>query len=137
MNTDPIKIDGLAPFVRNLRKLDGELPKALRVINNEAADIVLDAARPGVPYKSGAAQRSMVARSTRTETRIAAGGKKAPHYPWLDFGGSVGPRKSVHRDFLKKGRYLYVAYDAKRAEVSEVLFKGLIRVAESAGLAVE
>lgn len=112
--SEPIKVDGLAEFSRNLRKLDSELPKQLRVTLNDVAQLVVDEAKPKVPRRSGKAANSIKARSTRTQARVAAGGRKVPYYAWLDFGGRVGRKHAVKRPFLKRGRYLYPAYESLR-----------------------
>lgn len=136
---DPIKIDGLAAFSRNLRKLGADLPKALRIGMNEAANVVVDDARPHVPRRTGKAQASLKAKSTRTAVRVSAGGNRAPYYPWLDFGGRVGRRKSVRRAFYSDGRYLYASYTAKRdsGQLQEVLTRALLDVAAQAGVVVD
>ena len=64
--------------------------------------------------------------------RIEAGGSKVPYYPWLDFGGRVGRRKSVHRPFLKDGRYIYDAFNRHRDDFIDVMREGLLDVARSA-----
>lgn len=135
--TDAIKIDGLAQFSRNLKKLDSELPKVLRIALNQAADIVVTEAKSRVPRRSGRAQASIKARSTRTAVRVSAGGRKAPYYPWLDFGGRVGRKKAVKRAFLPEGRYLYAAYFDKRPKFEEVLTSALLDVARTAGVEVD
>lgn len=135
--TDPIRIDGLAEFARNLRKLDNDLPKQLRVALNEAAATVVGYARTRVPKRSGRAARSIVARSTRTAARVQGGSRRVPYYPWLDFGGRVGPGRSVRRPFLKEGRYIYAGYQAKRAEFAVALEQALLKAAASAGVAVD
>jgi len=134
---DAIRIDGLAEFSRNLKKLDSDLPKALRVALNEAADVVVAYARPLVPRRTGRAQASIKARSTRTEVRVQGGSARAPYYPWLDFGGRVGRNRSVQRTFMKEGRYIYKGYFAKRAEFEEVLTRALVDVARQAGIEVD
>jgi hypothetical protein len=136
---DAIKIDGLAEFQRNLKKLDKDLPKAVRVALNEAADLVVDYARPRIPKRSGRAARSVRSRSTRTEARVTGGGNRAPYYPWLDFGGRVGKGKSVKRTFHPDGRYIYDGYFKKRdsGEFGDVLTKALLGVAKQAGVVVE
>lgn len=133
---EAIKIDGLAQFARDLKKLDGDLPKALRVAMNEAADIVVGAAVPRIPKRSGRAARSVKARSTRTAVRVVGGSARVPYYPWLDFGGRVGRSKAVSRPFLKEGRYIYKAYFAKQREFEDVLMEALIDVARQAGVEV-
>ena len=69
---------------------------------------------------------------------MSGGGNKAPYYPWLDFGGSVGRRRSVRRPFLDKGRYIYAAYFRARdsGRFEDALSAGLVKVAKDAGLEV-
>lgn len=134
---EPIKITGLSEFNRNLRKLSADLPKALRLAHNEAAQLIVDYAAPRVPRKSGRAAGTVKAKSTRTESRVQGGSKRAPYYPWLDFGGRVGPKRSVHRPFIKEGRYLYPALGANYDKFAELLTEKLIDVARQAGVEVE
>lgn len=132
-----ISVTGLAEFNRGLRQLDSEAPKALRVALNEAADTLIQATTPLIPRRSGAAAGSLKAKSTRTSARVSVGGRQAPYYPWLDFGGSTGPRKSVVRPFYKKGRYLYVTLEKVRPQIEEVLRRKITDVARNAGLQVD
>lgn len=137
MPPELIRIDGLKEFNRSLKRMDKGLPKAVRLASNEAADIVVREAKPRVPIgpgKGGHAASSIKAASTAKAARISAGGKRFPYYAWLDFGGRVGPRKSVKRPFLKSGRYIWKAYDDRKAEVEQQLATGLTEVARSAGL---
>jgi hypothetical protein len=137
---DPIKIDGLAEFNRSLKKLDSDLPKALRLAGNSAADIVAAYAKQPVPMgpaRGGHAVTSIKAKSTRTEARVQGGGAKYAYYPWLDFGGRVGPKKSVRRPFIKSGRYIYPAYTNNKEEIYNKLIQSLIDVAKAAGVEVE
>lgn len=135
--TVTVQIDGLNQFVRNLKKLDADLPKALRVAFNDATNLVIDYAKPRVPRRTGRAQASIKARSTRTAARVAIGGNRAPYMPWLDFGGRTGPNRSVVRPFLKEGRYLYKALAVKRPQLQEALEKALLDAARSAGVEVD
>jgi hypothetical protein len=134
---EPVKIEGLAEFNRNLRKLGSDLPKALRLAHNEAAQLVVDYARPRVPRKTGRAAGTIKAKSTRTESRVSGGSKRASYYPWLDFGGRVGPKRSVHRPFIKEGRYLYPALGAQYDKFVALLEEKLIDVAREAGVEVD
>lgn len=132
-----IRIDGLDAYVRNLRKLNNDVPKALRVAFNEAADIVITAAKPGVPRRSGKAVGSIKARSTRTSVRVVEGGNRAPYMPWLDFGGKTGRLKRTKRPFIKGGRYLYPALAEKTDEITAALQDALIQAARDAGIEVD
>lgn len=134
---EPIKIKGLKEFSRALRKVDSDLPKALRIANNEAADIVVEWAVPHVPKRTGKAAASLKAKSTRTAARVAGGSSSAPYYPWLDFGGRVGPQNSVRREFIKEGRYMYPGYRANHDQIIERLEVSLRDLAVSANLAVD
>jgi hypothetical protein len=134
---DAIAIDGLNQFVRNLKALDRDLPKALRIAFNEAADVVVQDARPRIPTLTGKARGSVKARSTQTASRVVGGGNRAPYYPWLDFGGRVGRRRSVHRPFLKYGRYIYASWYANQPRYVRLLEDALLDAAASAGIEVD
>jgi len=131
---DAVRIEGLAQLNRSLRSLSADAPKALRLAGNEAARIVVDAARAGVPRRTGRAAASIRAASTRTATRVTAGGKRAPYFPWLDYGGRVGRNNTARRPFIADGRYVYPAFRAHRSEFEQVLAKALERVIQDSGL---
>jgi hypothetical protein len=133
---DPIKIVGLTEFRRELRKMDRELPKTLRKALNSASELVVETALPWVPRQTGRAALSLKARSTQTSARVAGGSARASYYPWLDFGGTVGRKKSVSRPFYKHGRYMYKAYDERRDEIEEILQRALVDLAREAGVGV-
>lgn len=134
---DPIKVEGLAEFRRNLRTLDSNLGKAMRIALNDSAGIVVDWAQARVPSRSGKARGSVRAKSTQTEARVEGGGKRVSYYPWLDFGGRVGRKRSVKRPFIKSGRYIYPGYTSNREEVQARLLKALLQVCDESGLAVD
>lgn len=131
---EAISIRGLQEFVRALRKVNTDLPKELRVALNQGADLVVEWARPRVPSRSGRARRSLRVSSTRTAARVTGGGARVPWYPWLDFGGRVGRKRSVHRAFLPSGRYIFPGYAARQDEVQDEVVRALLDLAERAGL---
>lgn len=128
-----IQIAGLREFNRDLKRISADAPKALRLAGNKAAQLVVDWARPRVASRSGRAARSVRALSTRTATRVAGGSRRVPYFPWLDYGGRVGPARSVSRPFRKEGRYIYQGFYARRDQVGEVLGDELRAVARSTG----
>lgn len=133
-----ISVTGLAEFNRGLRALDAEAPKQLRIALNGSAQLLVDRATPKVPSVSGAARRSMRARSTRTSARVAVGGKLAPYFPWLDFGGQGRIQgRPVAREFRKDGRYVYVALAEIGPDIERSLDDGIRAVARGAGLDVD
>lgn len=131
-----IEIRGIKEFQASLRKMDADLPKQLRIALNGASDLVISKARPGIPRRTGAAAASLKARSSQREARIAAGGRKAPYYPWLDFGGHVGRGGSVDRPFFKEGRYIYPALRKNREQITKVMATAIADLARGAGLDV-
>lgn len=135
---EPIRIQGLSQFSKNLRKIDSELPKSLRVAMNEGAQIVVDEAVPRIPRVTGAAARSVKARSTRTATRIAAGSKRVGYFPWLDFGGEGRIKgRPAKRPFIKEGRYLWASYGDRRDDVAAALERALLATVAAAGVDVD
>lgn len=132
-----IGIEGLNEFSRALKQLDADLPKMIRVANNHAADLLINKTRSVIPSRSGKAKNSLKARSTRTSARILVGGAKAPYYPWLDFGGKTGRKKSVVRPFYSEGRYLYPTLRKNRDEIAQSQYDAMRDVARTAGLDVK
>lgn len=136
---DVIRIVGLREFNRNLRRMDKDLPKGLKRAGDQAAQLVVNEARPRVPLgpgRGGHARSSVKAASTRTAARVRGGGRKFPYYPWLDFGGRVGRNRSVRRPYLTEGRYIWSAFADRRRAVQDTLQDALVGVARSAGVEV-
>jgi hypothetical protein len=130
-----IEVEGLAQLSRGLKAVDAAAPKELRVALNSAAQLLIDHVRPKIPAVTGAARRSLVARSTRTAARVAVGGKRAPWFPWLDFGGQgrVAGRPAP-RPFLKEGRYVYPTLREIRPKIEAQLQDAITTVIRNAGL---
>lgn len=137
MSESAIRIDGLDRFVKGLRTIDNDLPKTLRIGFNTAAQIVVDWARPKVPHRTGRAAKSIRVQSTRTAVRVTEGGKSAPYMPWLDYGGKVGRKKSIHRPFISDGRYVYAGLRANRDRVREAVEAALVDAAKAAGVVID
>jgi hypothetical protein len=132
-----VEITGLREFQRALKDAESGLPKMLRVVLNDAANVLIDYARPKIPSKSGRARASLKPRSSQRAVRIAVGGTKAPYYPWLDFGGQGKTHnRPPPRPFIKAGRYLYPGLSAKHEEITAKMSDGLTELARSAGLDV-
>ena len=141
-----VHVTGIRDLQAALRDVDKDLAKELRVGFNEVARIVVDAARPKVPRRSGAAQASMKPRSTQRAAGIAVGGTKAPYYGWLEFGGTVGKgrvaggakKKALvagagKRPYVVGGRYIYPTLHDKRPEIDAKVDEVMGRLAARAG----
>lgn len=138
-----LKVDGLADLQKALRQIDRDLPRELAVGLAGAAEIVADEARRHVPVLTGKAKASIKVRKSQRAAALAVGGNKAPWYPWLDFGGRVGPGRtgprtgSVQRDVLRGGRYIYPALETKEDAVKAEVDQVLERLARKAGFEQE
>lgn len=129
-----LQVTGLRQLQAKLRALDPALAKQVKVCLDAQMNVIIGAARPQVPTRSGRAAASLKTRSGAREGRIAAGGRAAPYYPWLDFGGAVGRGDSARRPYYSEGRYLYPALRNKHAELQEELDRAIARLAADAGL---
>ncbi|HEV8175543.1 MAG TPA: HK97 gp10 family phage protein [Actinoplanes sp.] len=134
---DAVRVEGFRDLRRGLRALGTEAPRALRVAGNQAAQLVIDRAVPMVPRRSGRAAKSIKARSSQTAVKIASGGRAAPYFPWLDYGGKVGRNDTASRPFVADGRYVYAAYRAEKPKFAEVLNESLRTIADEAGLELD
>lgn len=133
-----IQVGGLAALSRGLKAIDTEAPKQLRLAFNDAANTLVDKAKPTVPSVTGRARASMKARSTRTSARVAVGGNRAPYFPWLDFGGEGRVKgRPAPRPFLKDGRYIYPTLKRIRPEIEEMLQDGIEAVVAGVGLEMD
>jgi len=131
-----LAVAGLNDMRKGLKGIDKDLPKGVRIMLNSVAQIVVDEAKPHIPSKSGKARGSLKAASSQGTARISAGGRAAPYYPWLDFGGSVGKNKSIKRDFYKSGRYIYPAVARRQDDIQDALLKGVTDLARANGVDV-
>lgn len=129
-----VRIDGLRELQAKLKAVDGQLQKQLRLVLNDAVQIVVDDAKGSVPKRTGKAANSLKAQSQQRKAVIKAGGARVPYYPWLDFGGAVGRNNSVNRDFIKSGRYIYPSIGRNRDEVIDKMAEGVYRLMKKAGL---
>jgi len=134
---DKIEITGLREFQAALRQVDADLPKQLRVAQNEAMGLIIDYASAHMPSVKGAARASLKGRSTQREAKIGLGGRKAPYAPWLDFGGQGRIKgRPAPRPFIREGRYVYKGLRVKRDDITKILTDGLTALAASAGLEI-
>jgi hypothetical protein len=130
---DRIEVTGLAEFRRAVKQADADAPKQIRLVLNEAVGLIVEYARPRIPRRSGRAAAAVTARSTGKLARVQGGSRRVPYYAWLDFGGRVGPGRSVRRAFLKHGRYIYAGYFAEKPKIIAAMEAGMVRLARNLG----
>lgn len=144
-----VVVSGLRETLRGIKAMESMAPKELRDALKRVGQLVVDEARKGVPRRSGKAAGSIKARGNTKGVQIAVGGASAPYYPWLDFGGTVGPGHrpgraysgSVHRTYrgapYGKGRYLYPAIEENIEEVQDAFVSELNGLLSAHGMKAE
>lgn len=127
-----IEVKGINELRRALKHVSADAPKEVREALKAAAEEVVAAVKTKVPTRTGRARRSVTVRPRPAGAAIAVGGRVAPWYPWLDFGGSTkvdGPGGRVKRDRVEGGRYLYPTLDEKRDEIIHKVERALADIA--------
>lgn len=127
---DPIRVDGLTDLQTAAAKAEGDAARYLHAALEEIADLVATGARRGVPRKTGRAASSIRA----TGTTFTAGGSRAPYYPWLDWGGKVGRKRSISRPWRPDGRYLFPTYRNSRQAILRTVDGALAKLYDDSGL---
>lgn len=137
---EQIHIEGLIPLQRALKAIDGEAQKELRLVLNEAAEIVVKGAKRRAPVKSGRLAKTIKAQS---QQRAAVVSGNTPYFGFIDYGNvthggrrAVGPGDSQVRPFIKTGRILYPAFLAQEKNIQKLLQIRLDALIEKHGLDV-
>lgn len=136
-----VKVTGLNELGRAFKQIDTQLPGALKEGFTKIAESVATDVRAKVAHKSGRAAGSVTARGKQRGAAIAVGGSRAPYYPWLDFGGSVGRGHkpgvggsgAIKRDMVPDGRYLYPTIAEHNKQIKNEVDQLLERLARQAG----
>lgn len=137
-----IEVRGLREVQSAFRQIDKDLPKELRdEFRGIAVAVAADAARR-VPHRTGKAAASIRPRATQRSAGLAFGGRAAPYFPWLDFGGStgkghrpgVGGSGSVKRPVLSGGRYVYPAIEDNEDAIIQAAGDAVVTLARKNGL---
>jgi hypothetical protein len=138
-----LSVTGLREFRNAIKKLDAEFPRDMRAGFKGIAGVLASKIAGKVP--SGATRRASMSvkpRADTTSASIVAGGSRAPYYPWLDFGGTVGrghtPGKafsgSISRPFIPEGRYIFPTIAANRPYIQAAAAAVLEDAIKNAGL---
>lgn len=152
-----IRAEGMREFLAAMKKTDAEAPKAIKAGFNVAAEVVAAEARrrapvysgpagkltkKGTPVRAGALRDSIRVASTQKAAQIREGSRSVLYAGFIDYGNKrrhgrgVGRRDSNPRPFIPTGRIMYPAFEAKRAEVAELVGDALFSVAKRYGLDV-
>lgn len=133
---DPIRMKGLEAFRTGLRTMDADTAGMVADVTRRAGELVVADARRRVPVLTGKARASVDLTPKGTAVNISGGGPRVPYFPWLDYGGRVGRKRSVKRPYRPDGRIIYPALSAQKDEVLRAMEKGLAELVKSGNLKV-
>lgn len=104
-----IQVVGLRELRRDLRRLGDDAVDGLKGIHQKSADMVMQAALPRVPVRTGRLKQTVRSSGTRTGGTVRAGFKRVPyagpiHFGWRDRG-------------IKPQPFLWEALDRRETKV--------------------
>lgn len=110
-----IKIEGLKELSGHLKKLSAELPKELKAVSKDAAEIVATEARGIVPVRTGRLRGQIKAGATAKGGDVRVSGlvyAKPIHFGWAKHN-------------IRPNPFIYKARDKRHDEVIAKFEKGL------------
>lgn len=158
-----VHVEGLAALMRAMVRVAPEARKQLRTAAKNVGGKLASQTAAKVPKRTGNAARSLKPSVKGNDVLVTGGGGRAPYYPWLDFGGTVGRgRKSTTtitlftdrtgkvrmrsrtdrarktgtstRPFIKGGRYLYPTLERLQHELRADLRRAVADACRAAGV---
>jgi hypothetical protein len=132
-----IEVQGVKVLISKLRKMDDGTVQELKSIYIQSANVVYRNAMPRVPVRSGNLKSTMrVSASTRSGSVRAGGKRSAPYAGPIHFGWPNRPNlaKSWYGGPIRPNTFLYSALDSRRAEVEDLFFLRVNKLAKKVGL---
>lgn len=110
-----VKVDGLDQLRRQVRQINPDLGRELRATNKSVAEMVVQAALPNVPVRSGRLRRSVKATATQKAAYGKAGTPARVPYAaaihWGEGAGNVGGGASRRNRNIQGRPFLWDAAD--------------------------
>ncbi len=122
------------------RALKGVSKEAQKELKDELYSIttfLVTRIKTKMPNRSGRARASLKPRKVQAGMRVAFGGNRAPHAPWLEFGGStkvLGRGNRVQREFIKEGRYIWPTIGDEKDTIKRDVDSAMQKLARKHGL---
>lgn len=106
-----VDVDGLPEVAAALRALESRADAHLDQTCADSAEAVASRTRAVLPVGPGAGGHLRasvgVDRRPGMVATVSHGGPRFRYGPWIEFGGNVGRHNSVHRTWIRGGRYLF------------------------------
>lgn len=126
-----IEVVGLRDLQKELRAIDKDFPKELRLANKEAAQVVADATRASFASRGGVAPKvaaSVKALAQQRNASVKIGGARFPYALGSEFGGRARRTTQQFPPFQKGGYSLFPTVKDKREEVIKVYDEAIDRL---------
>jgi hypothetical protein len=134
-----IRVTGDEELRRRLIAARRALPDGVDEIALDVADLMALYARRKVPLgpgRGGHVRKTLVGQLAGGVATVQGGDAAHPYYGWLEFGGHVGIHRSVAREKVPDGRYIYPTLRERRAEIDDQMSHGLAELIERHGIRV-
>ncbi|HEY5879139.1 MAG TPA: hypothetical protein VIU11_09515 [Nakamurella sp.] len=106
-----VEVDGLPEARAALAGLKAAADRHLDQVCADSAEAVARRTRAVLPLGPGAGGHLRASVGVTRQPGMAAtvghGGPRFRYGPWIEFGGNVGRHHSVHRTWIRGGRYLF------------------------------
>ena len=113
------------------------LRKELKAVVDRTVVPTARSSMPTGPPVKGHAKNSVRATAAGNRIDVRAGGARAPHFGWLEFGGTLRPsgkrRNTQTRPVVRRGRYLYPALDRNIDRLAQEAGRGISTVLKQQG----
>jgi hypothetical protein len=132
-----VEVDGIPYVEACLAALDRASDRALDEVITDAADTVAGRTRalmPFGPMQHGHASTSVeVVRTEGLSATVTEGSARFPYVGWLEFGGHVGRKHAVARQWIPRGRYLFPSLSTVRPGLEPRMHEALRAAARESG----
>ena len=127
-----VQVEGLREAIKNLESL-GAQKNELVSINLKAAETLIAAARPEVPFRSGKLLESLRASKTKGYAQVSMGNARVPYANPIHWGWFYDKEWFIQKN-IKPNRFLYRALDRVQSKIMADYEQGLQELFTKYGL---
>lgn len=130
-----VDTQGLDAWLMAARRFEDALPDLMDDTEHEVAELVAGETRRRVPVLSGAARQSVRVLDYSGDATVVGGSSGVRYFGWLNYGGRTGRQYATVRPKVRRGRYIYPAYEDSEPEIVSIMDDQLLKSLRAHGLA--
>ena len=135
MSDIEVQIDGLTSLQEAMGRAREGLGPKIQAMLTSASETVAADARQLVPRgSSGLARASLKTSLVSGRPTVTGGSQRVRYFGFLEFGGTVGPKRSVKRAFVPGGRTIWPSWMRNRQSLLDAMERGLEELTKDSGL---